>query len=248
MPPLPEAKAWLDTFGGRDAMGCLERDGQSISALCHRARQLLTRINNRDAPADIELLQLVSEMQQLDNEATMWRQTPEWSFSTMPKSAADLQLSQELYDVMPETLQLHRDVWMAYEWNYHRAARMILHGQLLQCVDEAAAAVAGIAVAEQLRMQRHVSVAIVQRLADEVLATVPQAFGDVDAQGRPVDRRSSGGGGRAVGAYLLLWPIKIIKGAEAATSEAQKRAGSVVFERIRDCTGMKRNLGELSSI
>ncbi|OAA79360.1 hypothetical protein LEL_02846 [Akanthomyces lecanii RCEF 1005] len=256
MPPLPEARAWLDTFGGSDGMGRLERDGQSISALCHRARQLLTRISDRDAPSNAEILQLVLEMQQLDKEATLWRQTPEWSFSTVAKSA-DLRLPQELYLVLPDTLQLHRDIWMAYEWNYHRAARMILHGQLLQCLGETVSSMEAaqpssgypdeLSLALELRMQMEVSVSTVQILADEVLGTVPQAFGDVDANGRPAepDRLP---GCRAIGAYLLLWPIKILKGKEAATSEAQKHAGSVVFERIRDCTGMKKNLGELSII
>lgn len=254
MPPLPEAKAWLEEFGGSDGMGRLERDGQSISAVCHRARQLLTRIQDGDAPSNGEMLQLVLEMQQLDAEATLWRQTPEWSFSTIAKSA-DLRLPPELHRVLPDTLQLHRDIWMAYEWNYHRAARIVLHEQLLRCLGETVAGMEAaqtgerneLSLALELRIQMEVSASIVQMLADEVLGTVPQAFGDVDASGRPAEADRLPGC-RAMGAYLLLWPIKMIKGAEAATSEAQKHAGSVIFERIRDCTGMKKNLGELSII
>lgn len=252
MPPLPEAKAWLDQFGGNDGMGRLERDGQSISSLCHRARQLLDRINDRDAPSNNEILQLVLEMQQLDKQATLWRQTPEWSFSTIPKSA-DMRLPENIYDLLPDTLQLHRDIWMAYEWNYHRAARMVLHAQLLQCLGETVSSMEAESgapkhdLALELRMQMEVSVSIVQILADEVLSTVPQAFGDIDAAGRPTEPGSLPAC-RAIGAYLLLWPIKMMKGADAATSKAQKQASSIIFERIRDCTGMKKSLGELSSI
>ncbi|KAJ6786937.1 hypothetical protein PWT90_09385 [Aphanocladium album] len=251
MPPLPEAKAWLNNFGGNDGMGRLERDGQNISILCHKARQLLARINDRDVPSNKEILQLVVEMQQLDEAATLWRQTTEWSFSTVLKSV-DMHLPHELYGLLPDTLQLHRDIWMAYEWNYHRAARMLLHAQLLQCLGETVSSMEADSsetneLALELRMQMEVSVSIVQILADEVLATVPQAFGDIDAAGHPAEPDKLPGC-RAIGAYLLLWPIKIIKRAEAATSKAQKQAGSIIFERIRDCTGMKKRLGKLSSI
>lgn len=251
LPPLPEAKVWLDTFGGNDGIGRLDRDTHSISTLCHNARQLLDRINDRDASSHREMLQLVAEMQQLDKDATLWRQTPEWKFSTTPKTP-DMALPYGLYELLPYYLQLHRDIWMAYEWNYHRTARITLHGQLLQCLGETIARIEAESggqndLALDLRMQMEHSVSVVQILADEVLATVPQCFGDIDAEGR---RAESGRlpGCRAIGAYLLLWPIKIIKGTEASTSKAQKEAGAIVFERIRDCTGMKKNLGELSSI
>lgn len=252
MPPLPEAKAWLDSFGGNDGMGQLERDSQSISALCEKARQLLKRIDDRDGPSHREILALVLEMQKLDNEATLWRQTLKWSFSVVPKEEA-LGIPQNLYVLLPDQLQLHRDIWMAYEWNYHHTARMILHGQLLQCLGETISSLKatgsdprnGIVV--ELQRQMQISVSIVHVLADEVLSTVPQSLGDVDAAGKPAEHGKLPGC-RAIGAYLLLWPIKIIKSADTVTRKSQKEAGEVVFGRIRDYTGMEKNLGDLSII
>lgn len=232
-------------------MGKLERDGQSISILCHRARQLLARISDTNAPPRTEALKLVKEMQQLDKEAAEWRQTPEWAYSIVPKPT-HMDIPHDIYTLLPDGLQLHRDVWMAYEWNYHRAARMILHGQLLHCLGEVVAGIEAesevqVEISLDLRTNMETSIAIVQMLAEEVLATVPQCFGDIDATGRPIEKGKLPGC-RAIGAYLLLWPIKIIKGVEAATSKQQKEVGGLVFERIRDCTGMKKNLGNLSII
>ena len=76
---------------------------------------------------------------------------------------------------------------------------------------------------------------------------VPQSLGDIDHRGRLAESLSRTPKARGVGAYFLLWPIKMIKALKHPTTE-QKRIAQVVFERIREYTGMKSTLGERSNI
>lgn len=92
-------------------------------------------------------------------------------------------------------------------------------------------------------------------LAGEILATVPQSLGDIDSAGNLLglkerfeeevleEKRSLQG----VGAYFLLWPIKILKSHEFVDEEQREMARGV-FERIREVTGMRDRLGEKSCI
>ncbi|KAF2667594.1 hypothetical protein BT63DRAFT_456896 [Microthyrium microscopicum] len=93
---------------------------------------------------------------------------------------------------------------------------------------------------------RQASTAMIQLLADEVISTVPQSFGDINAQGMLQNSaqvaRSSGLGG-----YFLLWSIKIIKVNEHVSHSTREYA-KAVFERIRESTGMKSVLGDWSCI
>jgi hypothetical protein len=52
---------------------------------------------------------------------------------------------------------------------------------------------------------------------------------------------------QGVGAYFLLWPIKVVKGNQHVGDVEREMAGQVA-ERIRDVTGMRGLLGERSSI
>ncbi len=124
-----------------------------------------------------------------------------------------------------------------------------MHVQLLTCLRRAAAACVHFgdhhtpdAVITMPLEQE--STAVIQSLAEKVLASVPQSLGDVSYAGRLVPSPRI----RAIGAYLLLWPIKIIKSPQVSTTETQKAAAARVFQRIREYTGMKSQLGELSNI
>lgn len=237
---MVESPEWLTSLSADDSFCHLERDGLSINNLCHMTRQTLSEIQN-GIVSNQEIIPLVNKMIELDSEATNWRKTPQWSFKTIDR---ELVLGNEgLAALLPPTIELHRDIWMIYEWNYNRAARITLHHQLLACIE----AISDELVSSQLQGQHEASVAVVQRLANEVLATVPQSFGDVDASGNLAIYHELFGS-QAVGGYFLLWPIKIIKGEKSYSSERQKEAAEAVFERIRDCTGMKTYLGSLSII
>lgn len=146
----------------------------------------------------------------------------------------------------PAYVQLHHDVWIAYEWNYHRTARMIMHEHLLECLDRFQNSQSGINPLE-LASTEQASLDIIWSLANEVLSTVPQSLGDIDHQGNPSDSSSGTPKAKGVGAYFLLWPIKMTKGLKHPTTD-QKRIAQIVFERIREDTGMKSTLGERSNI
>jgi len=140
-------------------------------------------------------------------------------------------------------------VWIAYEWNYHRTARVILHEHLLECLDQFQQVYAGDddGLWTVVKSLRETSVSIIQSLVDEVLSTVPQSLGDVDHEGNIPAPSTGTSICRGVGGYFLLWPMKIFKTTRSATGE-QRITAREVFERIRECTGMKSTLGDASKI
>ena len=239
---MPESKAWLGSLNDELPEVQIEKQNLEIANICGRARKLLDSIT--DSKLEVgEVASMVKEMHSLDRTAITWRNGPNWSFKTIHRS--DLLLDADKIAQFPSVIQLHRDTWIAYEWNYHRTARIVLHGQLLQCLNQLLSTTQEEYRAD-LELLTRVSVGIIQTLADEILSTVPQSLGDVDHEGN-VQVSSSASKCRGVGAYLLLWPIKTVKGNKSTTAE-QRKSAQCVFERIRDYTGMKATLGELSSI
>ncbi|KAF5638725.1 negative acting factor [Fusarium sp. NRRL 52700] len=239
--PLPESQDWLEKLNDDMASVKLEKDGLAINQICQQANQLLDSIDAGDIEPH-KLLGLVDTMLSLDQEAANWRQKPEWSFQT--RTRGEILDNREPYFWLPESVQLHPDLWMAYEWNYHRTARIILHQKLVACLEKVNTTVPS---DSGLTTRVTESINTVQLLAGEVLTTVPQSFGDIDRLGR-WHMKAKAARWQAVGAYLLLWPIKIIKSQSALTTGSQKEDAQRVFERIRDCTGIKSSLGVLSEI
>lgn len=246
MDPLPESKEWLEGLNEETPFVHLEKDGLKVSELCQKANKLLNSLNG-DELCYSKLVSMAEEMLQLDREATQWREKPEWSFRTLQKS--ELKGVEGLASRLPDIAELHPDIWMAYEWNYHRTARIILHQQLLACLRQAssmATAQLPLDSTKNLSDWNNKSMSTIQALTEGILASVPQTLGDVNAVGccLPPDAARC----QAVGAYLLLWPIKIVKGPQSMATESQKEAAEEIFERIRECTGMKSALGTLSII
>ncbi|KAF4418641.1 negative acting factor [Fusarium acutatum] len=239
--PLPESQDWLDKLNDDMASVKLEKDGLAINQMCQQANQLLTSIDSGDIEAH-KLLDLIDEMLRLDQEAANWRKKPEWSFQT--RTREKILDNRESNFWLPESIQLHPDLWMAYEWNYHRTARIILHQKLVACLERINTA---LPPDSRVITRTTESVNTIQCLAGEVLATVPQSFGDIDHLGQ-WHAGSETARWQAVGAYLLLWPMKIIKSQSALTTGSQKEDAQRVFERIRECTGIKSSLGVLSEI
>ncbi|KAF5537228.1 negative acting factor [Fusarium phyllophilum] len=239
--PLPESQDWLDKLNDDMASVKLEKDGLAINQMCQQANQLLDFIDAGDIEAH-KLLDLVDAMLRFDQEAANWRKKPEWSFQT--RTREEILDSRESNFWLPESIQLHPDLWMAYEWNYYRTARTILHQKLVACLEKVKGALPSDSGAATRITE---SINTIQSLASEVLATVPQSFGDIDQLGQ-WHTGSKTARWQAVGAYLLLWPIKIIKSQSALTTGSQKEDAQRVFERIRECTGIKSSLGILSEI
>ena len=131
-PTLPESEVWLDSLDEAHPHVCIEKENSRINKICLRARNLRKRIDDTDIPAE-QTLEMLKEIHELDRTATTWRQGPHRAYKTIRHS----EMGQNELSVPkhPDFIQLHRDVWMAYEWNYHRTARIVLHEQLLECLD-----------------------------------------------------------------------------------------------------------------
>ena len=198
------------------------------------------RISNTDASVG-ETLEMIKEMHDLDQASVNWRGGPEWAYKTTHRS----QISDDdsITFQFPEYIQLHQDVWIAYEWNYHRTSRVILHEHLLICLSR----LETISTPNDVSALQELSLSIIRSLVDDILSTVPQSLGDIDHEGNLLGNSTGASMCKGIGGYFLLWPIKVIK--ETKSAEAGQRAtAQAVFERIRECTGMKSLLGDASSI
>ncbi|KAH8690834.1 hypothetical protein BGW36DRAFT_440155 [Talaromyces proteolyticus] len=242
--PLPESIDWFNSLNEMLPYVQNEKDNLEISKTCKRARDLRQRLDNTDFPIT-EVLDMVEEIQQLDRTTESWRDGPQWKYKIIHRSdvIGDKQTIAVLN--LPEFIQLHRDVWIAYEWNYHRTARILLHEQLLRCLHRLDDRYPDCSenLQKALEAFKRDSVETVRALADAVLATVPQSLGDIDHEGRASGTSTC----NAVGAYFLLWSIKVVKRTPSATVQ-QNAFAQDIFDRIRECTGMKSSLGHLSNI
>ena len=245
-PPLAGSADGLDHLNDSEPTVRLEKQAQDIGATCQRARILLDLINVGGMPASA-LLSAITELHSLDQEAVGWRQTSQWAYTSL--NAMEHPHLLPSTQGITDTIQLHPDVWMAYEWNYHRTARLIFLRQVLQCA-RAALATPGLETTEDQALRDTASkcISTIQSLADEYLATVPQSFGDVDHMGRPHDTSTGPPRCRAIGGYLLLWPTRTVRAESTPTTSEQKERAARVFERIREYTGMKRLLGDRSNV
>ncbi|KAG9253963.1 uncharacterized protein F5Z01DRAFT_655617 [Emericellopsis atlantica] len=245
--PLPESQDWINALDDDASFSRLEKGALRISEVCVKARMLLQQLTSYTSSSE-EVLQLVREMYCLDQEVSEWRRRPEWSFKTVSRS--EISSEAEVSNHLPERVEIHRDIWMAYEWNYHRTARLILHQQLLQCLEKLASSSSTIEsghLDSQIACWMERSVSTIHTLADQVLATVPQSLGNVNSLGQYRRNRTAQSSHRAIGAYLLLWPIRVIGSETSRAAERQIRSAVVVLDGIREHTGMKSHLGTLST-
>jgi hypothetical protein len=243
-PPLPESEKWLDSLSDELPDVRIEKNNHQISKTCEKARKLLKEINNNEHSVD-QILEMMGEMHEVDQVSLSWRAGPEWSYKTIHRS----EISDPNMPSLPDFIQLHQDVWIAYEWNYHRTARIILHKHLLQCLDRLDTLCSGSSsdVLDTISSYKEISLAVIRSMIDEVLSTVPQSLGDIDHEGRILGSARGTPICNGIGGYFLLWPIRIIKSLPLATAE-QTTFAKNVFERIRDCTGMKTALGDTSNV
>jgi hypothetical protein len=246
LPLLPESDALLDSLNEQITEIRIEKDNHKISKVCARGRHLLQRLNEGKASCD-EILDMIKEMHDLDHTATTWRAGSDWAYKTIHRS--EIVHGGDAAFLIPEFVQLHRDVWIAYEWDYHRTARILLHENLLSCLDqlEIVCAEKQEALPVDSTSLRETSISTIQFLVDEVISTVPQMLGDIDHEGNIMDEELGAKICKGIGGYFLLWPIRIIKSTKYAM-EDQTRIAQAVFDRIRDCTGMKYALGEASCV
>jgi hypothetical protein len=247
--PLPEQEAWLSSLDSNAPHIQIEKGNLDISKIQARARDLREAMQS-NASDRAQLLSMVKEMHELDRKVVLWRKGEEWLFETLSREQVKM-LNDDVEDGfvqgLPEKIQLHKDVWIAYEWNYHRAARITLHTQLLACLDSInQPAFDDVQLKSDLELLMRASTSIIQGLADEIYSTVPQTFGDIDSRGRKTGPAFASRC-RGLGAYFLLWPIKIVKNSDKVTAK-QREEGKKVFERIREYSGMKDSLGDLSYI
>ncbi|KAK8119419.1 uncharacterized protein PG998_004045 [Apiospora kogelbergensis] len=242
-PALSESPMWFEQLNDRVPFVRIEKNAHEIKQTCERARSLLEHVNKEDVSVSytIEALQ---ELYSLEQTASSWRQGPQWHF----RSLSIRDLPPDLRS-LTQDIELHGDVWKAYELNYHRTAQILFHQQLTKVVD---AVLAKPGLPEDMVLSLHgmmdQSANTVFALVESILATVPQSLGDIDHLGHVADARDGVPKCRSIGCYLLLWPIKIIKSpASTASLDQRDKAGSV-YERIRDHTGMKSRLGDLSML
>lgn len=243
---LPDSQRWIDSLDAKLPSVQVEKENAQVHSVCERARTLLDLVDSVGLHSE-EVLRCVKELCECDNATTFWRRGPNWAYQVIHRS--EVVQHRSMTHAFPEYIQLHSDIWTAYEWNYHRTGRIILHRHLLGCLDRLRGpeSVKLDIFSEEIESIRRSSLAVIRNLVEEVLSTVPQSVGDIGHDGKPLADSTRPPAWRAIGSYFLLWPIKIIKSLDQATTE-QRQAAQNAFERIREYTGMSTYLGELSCI
>jgi hypothetical protein len=218
-----------------------------IARTCERARSLMKRLrDNEQSTSAPEILAMIQEIQELDRVSVTWRSRPPFAYTSLDRAQIVGDIS-NFRATTPDILELHTDVWAAYEWNYHRTSRIIMHTRFLGLLERASAH-EGFASAPEAAMLvplEQESIAVINSLAGKVLATVPQMLGDIDHTGTVTTGTANL---RAVGAYLILWPVKILGSPSARVSDEQRQMAAMAYERVREYTGMRSQLGKLSDI
>jgi hypothetical protein len=244
--PVSDTANLLNQLNDNDPYVRLEKNTNAINDTCKRARTLLELINAGGLPAST-IVDMIQELHSLDQCAVSWRKTSEWAFKNLKASETPGYIPPTRG--ITDTIQLHPDIWMAYEWNYHRAARITFLEQLLKC-SKAALENPNLENVDEQTLINTIAecTSTIRWLADEILSTVPQMLGDIDFMGFAHDHNAGAPRWRAIGGYLLLWPIRTIKSLSSSTTPEQRARAERVFERIRDYTGMKATLGDKSII
>lgn len=243
---LLELEQWPDIRDENSPSVRIENHNSQIHKICERARTLLDSIDDTNLHPEATVSS-IREICEHDRATTSWRRGPNWAYKTINRSSITQDELQACR--FPLSLQLHKDIWVAYEWNYHQTGRIILHRHLLESINrlQNSHRYTPAAFSSEITSMKQASLDIIQTLVDEVLSTVPQSLGDIDQDGKILEDSKGAPLRKGIGGYFLLWLIKIIKSLEHARHE-QRNAAQAVFERIRECTGMKATLGGLSSI
>lgn len=246
LPLLPESDAWLDSLNEGVTEIRLEKDNHKISKVCARGRELLQALNESKVEGS-EVLDIIRELHDLDHSVTTWRGGPYWAFKTIHRS--EIERATEAPFFLPEFVQLHRDVWIAYEWNYHRTARVILHETLLNCLQhvESTYPEKEQELPYSYQSLKEASTSTIHFLADEIISTVPQMLGDIDHEGNVMNEELGVKICRGIGGYFLLWPMRILKSSKYTMAD-QTTIAQTIFDRIRECTGMESALGNASCV
>ncbi|KAI1266415.1 hypothetical protein F5Y18DRAFT_416299 [Xylariaceae sp. FL1019] len=243
--PMPESELWLGALNEDLPHIRGEKDNYQIIKTCSRARQILIDFENERLESG-QVLEMVNEMHRLDRSTTTWRNSTNWAYQTRPRG--NLFDRADSLEYFPDYVQIHPDVWIAYEWNYHRTARVILHEQLLGILDRLSPTTGVDALTlAALQALKDTSTTLIQSLTDEILSTVPQMLGIIDHNGESLSDSRTVTLCQGVGGYLLLWPIRVIKETKSAQPK-QKAAAQSIFERIRENTRMKDVLGDMSDV
>lgn len=220
-----------------------ELNVKTINDMCQEAQRLLVLVED-DKLSTAEVLKALKALQELDQEAVTLRNCPTWMFQTIQ---VNNHLPLHHLSHITDTVQLHSSIWLIYEWNYHRTARIIFLTRLANCA--MATMKKTLHRNPQIQEVERIhgsSILHIERLCDEVLATVPQSLGDIDESGTVLAAQEDGLTIRTIGSYLLLWSIRVMRSDAFASTADQKRRADVVFERIRLYTGMKELLGDKS--
>ena len=154
--------------------------------------------------------EVMHDYDELDGKFVQWSQDAIFSipFQTAPSSPGE-----ELNSTSEIRHHIYRGFWSASIWNKHRASWIKLHEALLARLDGSKSSF------KSLELRRKTTLAI-QKLIDEILASVPFCLGDLDpSQYFGVPKR--------VGPYFLVWALRVIISCSLASQYQHSQAVAV---------------------
>lgn len=125
--------------------------------------------------------------------------------------------------------------------NMYRASRIVLHELRLRCAAGLSSRVRMLQDGTQVEQNYDESVwqsaTIIRAVAEDIRASLPYCLGDTDSEGSPKSEPLCPG--VLAGAYLLLWPLVVMRLATCTTKE-QRQAATSALERIGNDFGIKQ--------
>lgn len=209
-----------------------------MNRLCANAIEHIRSTGKNDL-ANSKAAYLIQEATEVDAEHELW--ISQFPASLRPREERDKQNGSRVLT--------HTSMMLPALYNMHRSSRIVLHEMRLRF----ATALSSHGVPSQAAAPAEQSydaivwesASTIRVVAEDIRASIPYCIGDIDMNGFAIS--GSLCPGVLAGAYLLLWPLLVVRLATCTTKE-QRQFATSTLERIGGKFGIKQALELLRHI
>ena len=201
----------------------------------------ILHIDSGDQGTTSSLSDIIAQGIHLDARLAEWSSKLSGNFRYESVDAlTNLALSGTCAPQTASAVHIYSSISMAYLWNLHRCARILLNDSLIYCLLRSEELnIANVVRDEQSDSRAELSEKI-SGLVDDICASVPYLLGEINQEGNL--QRSPHN--RAVGGYFLLYPLRVTLALNRA-SPAQNMWIVKQLEYIKNIFGIQGSVNNL---